>query len=266
MTTDHRCVTSLPNRVDNNAADGCPVNMFRAQYFSNTEWSGRPVRTTCELMPNVQWGAGGPHGLSGAFSVRWTGTIDFEPGVYELSTGSPVGGSKISVDGVLVLPCYPSDFEPCTTSRLVDLSGGRLHAIVYEVAGVAYAALSWCGVAMGAALHACSNRSWFCMQSPPANSSECTQPPSPSPPPPAVRPPPSPPPPSPSPPPPSPSPPPPSPSPPPPRPSPPPPTNKLGGRRMAEANVVEDDETKREVKSRALVAAKREMARDSEDA
>jgi hypothetical protein len=34
--------------------------MFLAEYYSNIEFSGEPHMTMCELMPNTNWGTGGP--------------------------------------------------------------------------------------------------------------------------------------------------------------------------------------------------------------
>jgi len=147
---------------------GCPDNMFLAEYFTNADWGGEPHMTRCELLPQVEWGHGGPawdppvfnqywdynendwvttaDNKNDEFAVRWTGNIHFEPGFYQFTSSSD-DGSIIIVDGVEVLN---KEYDCCSewTSSVVDLRDGGSHTVEYkyrERGGHAYAFLSWCG-------------------------------------------------------------------------------------------------------------------------
>jgi len=67
------------------APEACPVGQYRAEYFSNKELAGDPVRVRCEGAPlQKAWGSGSPVPGVGPdhFSVRWTGRFSFASGRY----------------------------------------------------------------------------------------------------------------------------------------------------------------------------------------
>jgi len=57
-------------------------NIWTAEYYANPTLSGNARYTREEVRVDYDWGSGAPSGLPGNyFSIRWTGTWDFEVGV-----------------------------------------------------------------------------------------------------------------------------------------------------------------------------------------
>ena len=126
---------------------GCQVGQFEAQYFDNSEMSGASVYSVCEDEINKDWGRAGVPELGGRgdhFSVRWNGRHLFDPSGNWVFTSRSDDGSRVYVDGLLIL------------DRIGELNGNTWesdpqpllgwHEVSYEFVsygGNAYAQLSW---------------------------------------------------------------------------------------------------------------------------
>lgn len=125
----------------------CQVGQFEAQYFDNSELSGAPVYSVCENEINKDWGRAGVPELGGRgdhFSVRWNGRHLFDPSGNWIFTSRSNDGSRVYVDGLLIL------------DRLDELNGNTWlsdpqpllgwHEVSYEFVnfgGNANAQLTW---------------------------------------------------------------------------------------------------------------------------
>ncbi len=102
----------VPRTVFRTAEDGSTQGL-KAEYFSNTDLSGKPVLTRVDAQIQFDWDAAAPvPGVSKkAFAVRWTGTLTPPgPGTYTFSVPKqawhPDGGTekyRILLDGTSVL-------------------------------------------------------------------------------------------------------------------------------------------------------------------
>jgi beta-glucosidase len=94
-------------------ATGANTEGLKAEYFSNTDFSGKPVLTRVDPQIQFDWNGAAPApGVArNAFAVRWTGTLTAPgPGSYTLSVQKPgfgFGGGKetfrIHLDSQVVL-------------------------------------------------------------------------------------------------------------------------------------------------------------------
>lgn len=134
---------------------------FTATYFAGkNNFSGTPLATRTENNINLDWGYGSS--LSGVptdnFSVRWTGTINFESDKYRLNVKAD-DGIRIYVDNVLVKFVSKSSSNqavlvgayknqaPTLYNGILDMAGkAGNHTIrveYYEDAGQAMAKVNW---------------------------------------------------------------------------------------------------------------------------
>jgi hypothetical protein len=121
---------------------GCPVGQYLAEYFNNITLSGSPAFTSCETSINYEWGSGGP-GTNDNFSVRWTGSFNFNAGTYTFTARSD-DGIRVWLDGSLIIDAW-TDQPPTTYQATRTLSAGE-HSVkveYYEKGGGAVAQLSW---------------------------------------------------------------------------------------------------------------------------
>ncbi|MGE5137935.1 MAG: PA14 domain-containing protein, partial [Rudaea sp.] len=98
---------------------------FRAEYFDNVDLSGLPVMQRDDPAINFNWGAGspGPNLPADGFSVRWTRWLDADTsGLYTFQLASD-DGSRLWVDGDLVVDMW-YDHAPLTRTRALDLTTG----------------------------------------------------------------------------------------------------------------------------------------------
>ena len=74
------------------------------QYFNNIDLVGQPTVVRSDAAINFDWGTGRPiDGINvDNFSVRWTRTLDLEPGVYRFTTTTD-DGVRLWVNGQLVI-------------------------------------------------------------------------------------------------------------------------------------------------------------------
>lgn len=127
-----------------NAVDLFPD--WRGEYFTNPDLAGEPALVRNDPDPNLDWGENSPApGVIPAdgFSVRWTRTVDFEPGVYRFVLTADDGG-RLLVEGQAVIDAWQG---PAGLTNTVDrsLSGGRYQIVVQQrdLAGPASIAAGW---------------------------------------------------------------------------------------------------------------------------
>jgi hypothetical protein len=126
-------------------ATSCPSGQFQGEYFTNTTLSGTPAYTNCTTSINYNWGSGGPGNGIGTdlFSVRWTGSFNFNAGSYTF-TATADDGIRVWVDGNQVFNAW-QDQSPTTYQVTINLSAGT-HVIkveYYENGGGAVAQVGW---------------------------------------------------------------------------------------------------------------------------
>ncbi len=105
---------------------------WTGQYWNNTNFSGDPVITTVDNAINFNWGTASP--IPGFinpdnFSVRWTGTHQFQAGVYQFSAGRD-DSVRVFVDGTLIIDAFGGGPFQTFTAQ-VTLSQGS-HTVVVE--------------------------------------------------------------------------------------------------------------------------------------
>jgi hypothetical protein len=126
-------------------ATSCPSGQFQGEYYTNTTLSGTPAYTNCTTSINYNWGSGGPGNGIGTdlFSVRWTGSFNFNAGSYTF-TATADDGIRVWVDGNQVFNAW-QDQSPTTYQVTINLSAGT-HVIkveYYENGGGAVAQVGW---------------------------------------------------------------------------------------------------------------------------
>jgi hypothetical protein len=122
-----------------------PSGAYRGTYFSDKNLTTQAFQRQ-DAAVNFNWGTGSPGSGVGVdnFSVRWEGDWNFSTaGTYRFSTTSD-DGSRIYVDGNLVVNHW-SDHGPTTLTGDVSLSAGthRVKVEYYEASGGASANVSW---------------------------------------------------------------------------------------------------------------------------
>jgi glucose/arabinose dehydrogenase len=130
----------------------CAKGSFRAEYFNNTTLSGAPDTERCEETINNDWGDGAPQGTGvgpNNFSVRWTGTFDFEAGDYTFSATTD-DGMRMWVDGELIIDAWKdqgaSRYE---ATRQMTAGEHEVKVEYYEAFVDAVAKASWLKAAGG---------------------------------------------------------------------------------------------------------------------
>jgi len=119
---------------------------WRAEYFNNRDLAGSSVLVRYDPAIDFDWGDGSPDGAISAdnFSVRWTRSLGFTPGVYRFFTSCD-DGARIYVDGNTIVDAWNDQKLPNTSWGDVTLGSGP-HTIVveyYEHGGGASAHVWW---------------------------------------------------------------------------------------------------------------------------
>lgn len=121
-----------------------PVQRWRGEYFNNVSLSGSPSLVRDDERINFDWRGGSPApNVIGAdrFSVRWTRTLDLEPGRYRW-TATTDDGVRLWINGRLLIDRW---HDQSATSHSVDLDLPRGPVTVrmeyYENTGGAVARL-----------------------------------------------------------------------------------------------------------------------------
>ena len=91
-----------PDSYITHIENGVEVPGFKAEYYSNNNWSGTPSYTQVDKNINFDWGYGGPAVGSDNFSIKWTGsvTIGSKPAILSFFGDDTV---KVYIDGKLAL-------------------------------------------------------------------------------------------------------------------------------------------------------------------
>jgi hypothetical protein len=122
------------------------IGNWRGEYFNNRTLGGSPALVRDDPQINFGWGDGSPApGIVNAdrFSVRWTRTLDLEPGSYRF-TATADDGVRVWVNGHLLIDAW-RDQAPRTYTGDIYLPGGSIPVKVeyYENASEAVARLRW---------------------------------------------------------------------------------------------------------------------------
>lgn len=127
--------------------EDCVPGQFLVSYFANPQFQGDSAQAVCsEPVIDFNWGQRGVDMLTGQvdnFSIRWSGSLDFEPANYVFFSRSD-DGSRVLVDREVVLDHLQ---DCCATwhSEGIGLVAGH-HDIVYEFVeygAEAYCTLTW---------------------------------------------------------------------------------------------------------------------------
>ncbi len=129
-------------------ASPAPVNpgegTWTTQFYNNETLTGPPVLTRIDSTIDFDWweDAPEPEVNPDFFSVRWSGTITVDEGVYSFWMGSD-DGSRLWIDGQLVMDHWNECCE--YWSAAVPLSAGahQVQMEMHEHDGAAWAYLSW---------------------------------------------------------------------------------------------------------------------------
>ena len=121
-----------------------PVDTWRGQYFTNPWLSGTPRLTLRDARIDFDWGYGSPAREIpyDGFSVRWTRTVQFEPGTYRFTVASD-DGVRLWVNEHRLIDNW-RDQALTTRSGTIYLGGeAEVRMEYYENGGVAVARLTW---------------------------------------------------------------------------------------------------------------------------
>lgn len=130
-----------------------PASGWYGEYFNNTTQTGTPALVRFDPEISFNWGFGTPApGINAdLFSVRWTRTLNLEPGTYRFTMTVDDGG-RLFVGGRLLLDRYLN--QPATT-YVADYThpGGNVEVRMeyYENILHAVASLSWQRITPGGA-------------------------------------------------------------------------------------------------------------------
>ncbi|MCB8942870.1 MAG: hypothetical protein H6658_03735 [Ardenticatenaceae bacterium] len=125
-------------------AQAAALNSFNATYYNNINFTGRQV-SMVEASIDHNWGNGRPHRRISpdTFSARYSGSFEFEEGVYEFTVTAD-DGVRLKVDGQVVIDAY-HDQPPTTYTESINLSAGT-HTVevkYYERQGRAVLIVDW---------------------------------------------------------------------------------------------------------------------------
>ncbi len=132
-------------RIQKEVKTGCEGE-FKAEYFNNSELRGTPAFTRCEKAPiNQNWGASSPgSGVGGDhFSVRWTGTFDFNEEIYNFVAITD-DGVRVWLDDKRIIDNWQEQsLTPNLATRQVSAGKHTLRIEYYEDVGGAAAQFRW---------------------------------------------------------------------------------------------------------------------------
>ena len=105
---------------------------WRGEYYNNRDLSGSPALVRFDPAIDFDWGTGKPDSAIPAdnFSVRWTRTLGFTPGVYRFFASTD-DGVRIYVDGGAVVDAWHDQSRFTTNSGDITLGSGQ-HTVVVE--------------------------------------------------------------------------------------------------------------------------------------
>lgn len=119
---------------------------WTAEYFANPDLAGQPALVRNDPDPNLDWGEGSPiPGVIPAdgFSVRWTRTVAFNPGLYRFVLTSDDGG-RLYIQGETVIDAWQ---DPASQTHTADqaLAGGLYQVVIEhrDLTGTARSLFGW---------------------------------------------------------------------------------------------------------------------------
>lgn len=135
-------------RVSGPAAQPPPptITNWRGEYFNNVSLNGAPVLVRDDNSISFVWGSSSPAPNvvnADRFSVRWTNTLNLNPGRY-VFTVHVDDGARLWVNNQLIIDQW--QVQPVTEySAAIDLPGGQIPVRMeyFENTGLAEARLSW---------------------------------------------------------------------------------------------------------------------------
>ena len=100
------------------------ITDIRGEYYDNPDLQGEPVLVRNDTEINFDWGTGSPAPEVPAdnFSVRWSGTVDFEEGTYTIRVYVK-GGVRLWLDGALLIDDWTAQGP-----RMLEADSGQLSA------------------------------------------------------------------------------------------------------------------------------------------
>lgn len=135
-----------PPTSDVSMAQPVGVGPWRGEYFNNRDLLGAPLLVREDASIQFYWGFGSPApGVIGEnnFSVRWTNTVNFAPGVYRFRAMVD-DGVRVFVNERLVIDSWRVQAATTVESSDLVLSGPtNLRVEYFEDAGEARIALTW---------------------------------------------------------------------------------------------------------------------------
>ena len=120
------------------------VGDWRGEYYNNMTLSGTPALVRNDPQIDFGWtGSPGPGVAGDMFSVRWTRSVQLDPGRYRF-TVTVDDGARLWVNNQLIIDQW-RDQTATTYNAEIDLPGGSIPMQMdyYEHGGVAIAQLSW---------------------------------------------------------------------------------------------------------------------------
>ncbi len=119
---------------------------WRGEYFSNPDLAGEPALVRNDPDPNLDWGEASPApGVIPAdgFSVRWSRSLNFAPGVYRFVLTAQAGG-RLLVEGQPVIDAWQGAAGQTVTADQT-LAGGQYQVVVQlrDLSGPARIAIGW---------------------------------------------------------------------------------------------------------------------------
>ncbi|MEI2690064.1 MAG: PA14 domain-containing protein [Anaerolineae bacterium] len=125
------------------AQDG---GVWVAEYFANPDLAGPPALVRNDPDPNLDWGEESPApGIIPAdgFSVRWSRSVEFLPGLYRFVLTSDDGG-RLRIEGETVIDAWQGAAGQTNTADQA-LSGGQYQVVVEhrDLAGPASSLFGW---------------------------------------------------------------------------------------------------------------------------
>ena len=131
----------------------CLPGQYLAQYYDDPALSGAPTTTACEAAPlDRRFGLSAPAGVGpDSFSARWSGTFSFPAEDDYTFTAVADDGTRVRVDGVLVLDEWRT--QPAGTFTATRRLTAGQHVVEvewFDDTGEARAGLSWTAGAAGA--------------------------------------------------------------------------------------------------------------------
>jgi hypothetical protein len=117
---------------------------WRGEYFGTRWLSGEPLLVRDDANIDFNWGNGSPAAVlpSDGFSVRWTRTVNFQPGLYRF-TATTDDGVRLWVNGHLLIDNW-RDQPFWSKSGTIHVAGDvPIKMEYYENGGIAAARLTW---------------------------------------------------------------------------------------------------------------------------